>query len=103
MEQEERGKGRTRKNAHGILGVEEVAVFYKDIGTHARVDTRGRVFLKARAVDVTSPETDGRQPRVDIGPVVVVVGHVEMTSIFVTIIIRVTDQRSLWIKVDTTH
>lgn len=40
------------------LGIREVALLDKDLGTHARVDSRGRVVLEARAVDVCSSKSD---------------------------------------------
>lgn len=77
------------------LGVGEVALLDKDLGTHARVDSRGRVVLEAGAVYMRSAESDRWQARVDVGKVVVMIGDAEVSSILGTVAIGVTDERSL--------
>lgn len=79
----------------GKLGIGEVALLDKDLGTHTRVDSRGRVVLEARAVNMRSAESDRWQSRVDVGKVVVMIGDAEVSSVLGTVAIGVTDERSL--------
>lgn len=81
--------GRDRK-----ANVGEAGLLYKDLGTHAGVDSRGWTVLEAGAVDVSSTESDGWQAGVDVGEVVVVVGDLEVASVFGAVAVRVSNKRS---------
>lgn len=50
----------------------------KTLSAHAAVDSRGWNVSVARTVDMSSAETHGWGPGVDVVEIVVVVGHAEM-------------------------
>lgn len=79
----------------GELDAAEVALFNQDLGTHARVDTRGRAVFEAAAVDVSSSEAEGWETRVDVDPAVVVVGNLQLASILIAVAVGVAHKRSL--------
>lgn len=75
--------------------VAEVALLNQDLGTHARVDARGRNIFEAAAVDVSSSEAEGWKAGVDVDPAIVVVGNLELASVLIGVAVGVTDKGSL--------
>lgn len=79
----------------GALDVVERVLLDEHLGTHAGVDTGGGDVLVAAAVDVGSTEAHRGGTRVDVGPVVVVVGDVELASVISAGVVAVADQAGL--------
>jgi hypothetical protein len=63
--------------------------------TRTGVDSRCGVVLIAGAVEVPCTKADGWQARVDVIPVIVVVGDSQVASILGRVAVRVTDQGAL--------
>jgi hypothetical protein len=76
-------------------GVDEVRILHENIGLHARVDTGSGVVLEATVVDVTGAEAEGGKTRVDVGPIVMVVGDPELTLVLAGVAVGVADKRAL--------
>lgn len=79
----------------GAAGVDKVRLLDEGVGAHARVDARGRVVLVAGAVDVDGAEAHGRQARVDVGEVVVVVRDAQLAPVLAAVAVRVAGEGSL--------
>ena len=85
------------RDTHDELGIPTGALL-EDLSTFARVDARGRDILVAARVDVTSAEAQGRGPRVDVVPVVVVVRNTEVAAVLASVAAGMTDERALPLK-----
>lgn len=71
-----------------------------DLGAHAGVDAgraEGKVVV---VVDVNSAEADRGSARVDVVPVVVGIGHLEIAGILILVAVRVANQRCLIVVVE---
>lgn len=79
----------------GALDVVERVLLDEHLGAHAGVDTGGGNVLVAAAVDVGGAEAHRGSTRVDVGPVVVVVGDVELASVISAGVVAVADQAGL--------
>lgn len=82
-----------------LVATYECARLNEDLGFVAGVDAVVD-FLKVTVVDVTSAEADGRGARVDVVPVIVALGDVQVARILVAIAVGMTDQRCLPVIVD---
>lgn len=69
----------------GAPHVAEVRVLNENLRTLTRVDARGWDVLVAAGVDVTGAEAQRRSPRIDIVPVVVVVGDTEVAAVLAAV------------------
>lgn len=79
----------------GSLGVLKGAGLDQDVGTHASVDTSGADGEEVVVVDVDGAEADRGVARVDIEPVVVGVGDVELAGVLGGVAVGVADERGL--------
>lgn len=82
-----------------LAGADELVGLNEDLGTVASVDSVAD-GVEVAVVDVTGTEADGRSAGVDVVPVVVVLGNVEVTCVLVAVVVRVADQRGLPVIVD---
>lgn len=82
------------------LGLLEGGGLDKDVGTHARVDTSGTNVKVVVVEDVDGAESDRGGTRVDVVPVVVGVGDVELASVLLGVAVRVADKRGLVVVVE---
>jgi hypothetical protein len=83
----------------GLLAVNEGVGLNKKLGALAGVDAVGDVQVVV-VVDVASTEAEGRTTRVDVVPVVVVLGDAQVTGVLIAVAVRVTDQGGLPVVVD---
>jgi hypothetical protein len=67
----------------------------QDLSTHASVDTREKDLVPVVVNEVHSGEADQRLAAVDVLPVVVGVGDVELALILGTVVIGMADERGL--------
>jgi hypothetical protein len=77
-----------------LLGLDPDVVLDEELGTLARVDAIGDVLVVV-VVEVASSEAERRATRVDVEPVVVVVGDGQVALVFAAVAVRVADQRAL--------
>lgn len=83
----------------GLLATNKGVGLDQKLGTLAGVDAVGNVLVVA-VVDVASTETEGRTARVDVVPVVVVLGDVQVTGVLIAVAVGVSDQGGLPVVVD---
>lgn len=78
----------------GLAGSNESVGLNKDLGTVTGVDAVVD-GIEVAVVDVTCAEADRWGARVDVVPVVVVLGNVEVTGVLSAVAVRVTNQGGL--------
>lgn len=82
-----------------LLAINKGVGLNQKLGALAGVDAVGNVLVVA-VVDVASTETEGRTARVDVVPVVVVLGDVQVTGVLIAVAVGVSDQGGLPVVVD---
>lgn len=82
-----------------IVASHECVRLHEDLGSVAGVDAIVD-FLKIAIVDVASAETDGRGAGVDVVPVIVVLGDVQVARILVAIAVGMSNQGWLPVIMD---
>lgn len=83
----------------GLLASRESVGLDEKLGTLASVDSIADV-QEVAVVDVASAKAERRCTRVDVVPVVVVLGDVQISSILITIAVRVSNQRCFPVVMD---
>lgn len=83
----------------GFPGAREDGALDENLGTHSRVDS-GVDGVKVVVEDVCHAESHRRRTRVDVDPVVVRVGDVEVSGVLIGIAVAVTDERGLPVVVE---
>lgn len=83
----------------GLAGSNESVGLDKDLGTVTSVDAVADV-IEVAVVDVASSEAERWGAGVDVVPVVVVLGNVEVTGVLGTVVVGVADQRGLPVVVN---
>lgn len=83
----------------GFPGARKDGALDENLGTHSRVDS-GVDGVKVVVEDVCHAEAHRRRARVDVDPVVVRVGDVEVSGVLVGIAVAVTDERGLPVVVE---
>jgi len=83
------------QTGHGLINVQEIVVLHAADSSHAGVNARGEDVLNAVGVDVASAESERWETRVDVIYPIVMVGDAKFASVFVSVAVRVTDQRAL--------
>ena len=81
--------------SNGVGSIGEAVALGENLGAHADVDARALVIHEAAAIDMACAETDAGESAVDVGPAVVVIGHMEGADVLLAIVVRVPDQAPL--------